>query len=221
MSDSYIYQEDIITESYIWTVPEAKDQAFEVTIYGGGGSGSIENFDGKVSGAGGGSGFVTTANLTLEAEEEIEIIIADGGKGATGITATAIDGLTVGRTGGTTFFGKYLFAAGGLGGFAGIGGDGYHDGGDSGEDGEGGVGSYGCNSQLTEDVSYSSGGGGSGPNAIGRGGSANYAAGDAGAASGGSGAMVLDITEEGIKRHIGSGGPGVCIIKYHKKFKGV
>lgn len=214
----YIQQEDIITKSETWRVPEAENQAFEVTIYGGGGSGSIETFEGNISGAGGGSGYVATANLTLEAGEEIEITIAAGGKGATGTTATAIDGLGVGNTGGTTFFGKYLFAAGGLGGFAGTGGDGYHDGGDSGEDGEGGVGSYGCNSQLNENVSYSSGGGGSAPNAIGRGGSANWATGDAGAASGGSGAMVINVNKDGeVNRHIGSGGPGVCIIKYNKK----
>lgn len=217
MADKYVYQELIISKSQNWKVPEAKDQSFDVTIYGGGGSGSIENFDKNVSGAGGGSGYVVNATLTLEPEEDIEITIADGGKGATGTTAESIDGLAIGHSGATTFFGKYLFAPGGLGGFAGTGGDGYNDGGNSGMNGEGEVGSYGYNSQLTEDISYSSGGGGSGPDSIGRGGSANWAAGDAGAAAGGAGAMILDVTANGIKRHIGSGGPGLCIIKYYKK----
>lgn len=218
MADKYVSREEIITESKHWTVPEAKDQSFEVTIYGGGGSGSIETFNGNISGAGGGSGYVTTATLTLEVGEDIEIIIADGGEGASGTTAESIDGLTIGNSGGTTFFGKYLFAAGGLGGFAGSGGDGYYDGGDSGENGEGSVGNNGCNSQLSEDVSYSSGGGAYAPNAIGRGGAANIATGDAGVASGGAGAMVTDVSEYGeITRRIGSGGPGLCIIKYQKK----
>lgn len=214
----YVYREEIITKDMTWRVPAARDQQFEVTIYGGGGSGSIDTFNKNiVSGAGGGSGYVASATLTLPVGESIDISIADGGQGATGTTAHSIDGFAIGKTGGSSFFGKYLFAAGGLGGFASTGGDGYFDGGNSGEDGEGSVGSDRYNSQLSN-VTSISGGGGSGANAIGRGGSGNVASGDGGAASGGAGAIALGIDKEGnVERHIGSGGPGLCIIKYYKK----
>ena len=212
----YIEEQVIITKSETWRAPKAENQEFEVTIYGGGGSGSMDSFDGVVSGAGGGSGFMVKATLTIPADEEVEITIGEGGQGKSGTTATELSERTIGQTGGTTFFGKYLFAAGGLGGYISTGGDGYYDGGDSGEDGEGGIGSYGCNSTVNG-ISYESGGGGSGADGIGRGGSANVAIGDAGAASGGAGAMVVTVSKDGIERRIGSGGPGVCIIKYNKE----
>ena len=212
----YIHETIYITESQTWRAPKTENQAFEVTIYGAGGSGSLDSFDGVLSGAGGGSGFKATANLTIPENEEVEIIIGDGGKGKSGITATELSGRGIGKTGGTTFFGKYLYAVGGLGGYLGTGGDGYYDGGNSGEDGEGGVGSDGLNDTING-KEYQSGGGGSAPDSIGRGGSANTASGDAGAAGGGAGAMYVELPSGKLEKHIGSGGPGFCIISYNKE----
>ena len=51
----YIHETIYITESQTWRAPKAENQAFEVTIYGAGGSGSLDSFDGVLSGGGGGS----------------------------------------------------------------------------------------------------------------------------------------------------------------------
>lgn len=214
---SYIYREEYITKDKKWVAPEAQDQNFNVKVYGGGGAGSCDgNFFDSVGGAGGGSGYMNNGSFTIPAGTEVEIEIADGGKGAYGSTATDFEGKMIGQSGGTTYFGNYISAPGGAGGYMSIGGQGGHNGGNSGQNGEGGHGSFGC-SGVVNGISYSSGGGGSAIDGIGRGGSANYAQGDAGCSAGGAGCMIDKVNDSGVFKRIGSGGPGLCIISYYQK----
>jgi len=213
----YVYREVFITKDENWQVPKAKDQEFDVTVYGAGGSGSCDgNFFGPVCGAGGGSGYMARGNFIIPEGERVKIEIGAGGPGAYGKTATDFEGQMIGQTGGTTYFGNYISAAGGAGAYRSIGGQGGHNGGNTGMAGEGGHGGAAV-SKTINGISYTSGGGGSAIDGIGRGGSADVALGDAGVAAGGAGCMIVSTNNSGILRHIGSGGPGLCVIRYYHK----
>lgn len=215
--DNYVYREEYITKDEIWIAPEAKDQEFSVKVYGGGGSGSCDgNFFNPVCGAGGGSGYMNSGNFIIPADTRVAIEIADGGKGCYGKNISDFNGQMIGQSGGTTYFGNYLFAAGGAGGYHSIGGIGGHRGGNSGENGEGGHGGTGVSGNING-IAFASGGGGSAIDGIGRGGSATTALGDGGCSAGGAGCMVVSSNNSGVLRHIGSGGPGLCIISYYRK----
>lgn len=212
----YMYVRDIITENEIWVAPDAKDQEFDVTVWGGGGAGSIATFDEPVTGAGGGSGYMKTGTFTIPSGESVDITIGEGGKGCSGTSMNSFTNAYVGQDGGSTTFGRYLSAEGGRGGNHDIGGVGGQNGGAPGIDGIGNFGSYGIMNTIGN-VFFASGGGGSGVLAKGMGGSANYAAGDAGTSGGGAGAFITAVDSAGIHRKTGSGGRGVCIIKYNRK----
>lgn len=213
---NYIYREVYITKDETWVAPEAKNQEFSVKVYGGGGSGSCDgNFFNPVCGAGGGSGYMNSGNFIIPAGTRVEVEIADGGKGCYGSHARDFDGQMIGQSGGTTYFGNYISAAGGAGAYRSNGGVGGYNGGNTGEDGEG-HGGYGVSGNVNG-ISYISGGGAGAVDGVGRGGSANTALGDGGCASGGAGCMVVSSNNSGILRHIGSGGPGLCIISYYHK----
>ena len=217
MADRYMYREEYITRDQTWEAPEAKDQNFEVKVYGGGGAGSCDgNFFDPVGGAGGGSGYMNSGNFTIPAGTRVDIEIAEGGKGGSGSTIAEFEDLMVGQSGGTTYFGDYISAAGGCGGNYGVGGLGGHNGGNTGMNGEGGHGAFAVKNSVNG-VEYSSGGGGSAVDGIGRGGSANFAQGDAGCSGGGAGCMVTAVNNAGTFRRTGSGGPGLCIIRYYQK----
>lgn len=85
---------EYITESKRWTVPKAKDQKFDVRIFGGGG-GCWRGDDG------GGGGWMNNDILTIQNGENVMISIGDG------VSWNSSD------TGGTTSFGSYLSANGG------------------------------------------------------------------------------------------------------------
>lgn len=212
----YMYVRDIITEDQTWTAPEAKDQEFEVSVWGGGGAGSIATFEEPVTGAGGGSGYMKSGKFTIPSGETVDIKIGQGGKGCIGTTASAFVNAYIGKSGGSTTFGRYLSAGGGQGGNYDQGGIGGYNGGAPGTDGIGNFGSYGI-MNTCNNVFFASGGGGSGVMAKGMGGSANYAAGDAGTSGGGAGAFITSVDNFGIHRKTGSGGRGVCVIKYNRK----
>lgn len=212
----YMYVRDIITNNETWTAPEAKNQEFEVSVWGGGGAGSISSFDEPIGGAGGGSGYMKSAKLTIPAGEAVDITIGAGGQGCSGTTANAFTNAYVGQSGGTTIFGRYLSAEGGQGGNYDVGGQGGCNGGAPGIDGIGNYGSYGIMREVNG-VFFASGGGGSGVLAKGTGGAANMAAGDAGTSGGGAGCLITSVDNAGIHRKTGSGGQGVCIIKYNRK----
>lgn len=91
---------EIITEDKLWTVPKAKNQSFSVRIFGGGGCGGS-------TGSGGG-GWMNNSILDLTAGEVIDIKIGPGGMNNYNS-----------YTGGTTLFGRYLSALGGMSGIGG------------------------------------------------------------------------------------------------------
>ena len=56
---NWMQREEIITSTQDWTAPEARNQEFEVTIWGAGGSGSMDaNYFTQVGGAGGAGCFI-------------------------------------------------------------------------------------------------------------------------------------------------------------------
>lgn len=216
----YIGREEIITDTKDWTVPKARDQKFQVALYGAGGSGSINgNYFQNVGGAGGGSGDYAFKELELKEGDRIHIEIGKGGEGMTGSDKVAdYIGHIVGKTGGTTSFGEYLFAVGGLGGNIDQGGDGANDGGATGETAEGHY--FGNGSSGTVDgLNYTSGGGGAAVNARGVGGSAEFNQGNGGTSAGGAGCFVEKVDGK-VSRRIGAGGNGVCIITYYAPISG-
>lgn len=213
---NWIGKEEIITKSQDWSVPEAKDQYFQVTVYGAGGSGSCDgNFFSTVGGAGGGSGEMKYGEFTLNKDDRISITIGEGGKGIAGGDTADYINYIVGKSGGTTFFGNYISANGGLGGNINVGGEGGHNGGNSGMNAAGNYIGYGINGNVNN-YQYHSGGGAPAINARGVGGSANMSSGNAGTSGGGCGCFIERVdSNEVIHRRIGSGGNGVCIIRYY------
>lgn len=213
---NWIGKEEIITSDQEWIVPEAKDQLFQVTLYGAGGSGSCDgNYFNHVGGAGGGSGEMKFQEINIPQSTRIDIRIGKGGEGVSNSDwcDDYIDRI-IGQSGGTSFFGNYMCANGGLGGFMATGGKGGYQGGNSGQNAEGNYIGYGVNETIDE-YSYSSGGGAPSMNARGVGGCANRASGNAGTAGGGAGCFIESVTNNDIHRRIGSGGDGVCVIRYY------
>lgn len=140
----YIIKTEIITENTIWEVPgnAAVEKGVAVRIFGGGGGARS-----GVNGCGGGGGYMNNAILNLRKYEKITINIGQGGALLYGPAGYS-------NSGGTTIFGGYLSANGGVGGASityatdiiwGSGGSG----------GGGGIGKNGCNG-------YQFGGGGAG-----------------------------------------------------------
>ena len=89
---------EVITDNRLYTVPSTiKNYNIRVRLFGGGGGGYS-------GGGGGGSGYMNYAVLELAPGSQVQINIGDGGR--------------QGATGGTSTFGGYLSAAGGIGGQA-------------------------------------------------------------------------------------------------------
>ena len=96
-----------ITNSQTWTVPNNINEIFVVVVGGGGEGGAGSSSLPDYGSGGGGSGFVASAILKVQPGSKYPIVIGAGGK-------TASNG-AAGR-GGTTYFGNFLWAAGGVGG---------------------------------------------------------------------------------------------------------
>lgn len=211
----YMFVRDVFTKDGTWTVPKAFNQEFEVSVWGAGGAGSISSFEEPISGAGGGSGYFNRGNFVINAGEQVEMQVGQGGQGCSGTDAGSFVNAYVGASGGTTRFGNYIYAEGGQGGNYDQGGIGGQNGGAPGCDGEGNYAGYGIMNECNG-VFYMSGGGAAGMYARGTGGAANMAAGDAGTGGGGAGALVTSVDSAGIHRRTGSGGPGVISIQYYR-----
>ena len=212
---NWIGREEIITSTTDWVVPEARNQLFQVTVWGAGGSGSCDgNYTNQVSGAGGGAGEMSFGEFTINQHERIHVEIGQGGKGLSDSDSAADFGsYIVGRSGGATSFGNMLMASGGCGGNRDIGGIGGHNGGNSGETAEGNYIGYGVVKDV-DGIQVRSGGGAGAVNARGVGGTADRCGGNGGTAAGGAGAFAYKYGNS-ISRRIGSGGPGVCVIRYY------
>ena len=209
-----VQKEDIITSTSDWVAPEAINQNFEVTVWGAGGSGSMDgNYFNRIGGAGGGAGEMKSGNFTINQNSRIHVEIGRGGPGISKSSDRLIDYVDhmVGCSGGTTSFGNYICANGGLGGNYSQGGEGAYDGGNSGMNAEGNYIGYGVNGSV-EGINYASGGGAGAVNARGVGGCAEISDGNGGTGAGGAGCFV-DINS---RIRIGSGGSGVCVIRYYK-----
>ena len=214
----YAQREELITEDQNWVAPEALNQKFSVRIWGAGGSGSFSGDLDNVGGAGGGSGYMAEGEFELPVNTMVEIEIGSGGKGIETALTNEIDEYLTGKSGGTSYFGTYLSAAGGCGGQYDEGGIGGVNGAAPGMTAQGGHGGGGVTASVDGHV-YSSGGGGMAVNGVGRGGAANFAQGDAGIAAGGAGCMITkvnSVTDTPTLR-IGSGGNGMCYITYYQE----
>lgn len=165
----YVIKTEIITENTIWEVPgnAVVEKGIAVRIFGGGGGARV-----GVNGCGGGGGYMNNAILHLRKYEKIPINIGQGGNKLTGPGGYS-------NSGGTTVFGGYLSANGGVGGASityatdiiwGSGGSG----------GGGGIGKNGCNG-------YQFGGGGAGGGFVERASYSEYKYGGAGGKWGGGG----------------------------------
>lgn len=219
---SWVQREEIITSTQDWTAPACRNQEFEVTVWGAGGSGSMDgNYFNTIGGAGGGAGEMKSNNFIINQHERIHVEIGQGGQGISESSDRLIDyiGHMTGKSGGTTSFGNYICANGGLGGNLNKGGQGGHDGGDTGMTAEGNYIGYGVNNSV-EGVNYSSGGGAGAVNARGVGGTASMLQGNGGTAAGGAGCFLEAGANNTISRRIGSGGQGVCVIRYYTQIGG-
>lgn len=216
---NWMQREEIITTNQDWIAPDARDQEFQVTVWGAGGSGSMDgNYFNRIGGAGGGAGEMKSGTFTINSGERVPIEIGQGGQGISESSDRLIDyiGHMTGKSGGTTSFGNFLCANGGLGGNLNKGGQGAHDGGDSGMTAEGNYIGYGINGAV-EGINYASGGGAGAVNARGVGGTANMSQGNGGTGAGGAGCFLEAGPNNTISKRIGSGGSGVCVIRYYTK----
>ena len=216
---SWVQREEIITSTQDWTAPACRNQEFEVTVWGAGGSGSMDgNYFNTIGGAGGGAGEMKSGNFVINQHERIHVEIGQGGQGISESSDRLIDyiGHMTGKSGGTTSFGNFLCANGGLGGNLDKGGQGAYDGGNSGMTAEGNYIGYGINGAV-EGINYSSGGGAGAVNARGVGGTANMSQGNGGTGAGGAGCFLEAGPNNTISKRIGSGGSGVCVIRYYTK----
>ena len=214
---NWTQREEIITSSQDWIAPEARNQSFEVTVWGAGGSGSMDgDYYNRIGGAGGGAGEMKSGNFTINSGVRVSVEIGKGGEGISTPSDRLIDyiGHMIGRSGGSTSFGNYICANGGLGGNLNQGGQGGHNGGNSGMTAEGNYIGYGVNGTI-EGINYASGGGAGAMNARGVGGCANISQGNGGTGAGGAGCFVDSVVNNTISKRIGSGGDGVCIIRYY------
>lgn len=214
---NWVQHEDIITSTQDWTAPEARNQEFEVSVWGAGGSGSMDaNYFTLVGGAGGGAGEMKTETFIINQHERVHVEIGKGGIGISEPSDLLIDyiGHMTGKSGGTTSFGNYICANGGLGGNLNKGGQGAYDGGDTGMNAEGNYIGYGVNGSI-DGINYASGGGAGAVNARGIGGTAYMSQGNGGTGAGGAGCFLEPGANNTISKRIGSGGQGVCVIRYY------
>ena len=148
---------EIITANTNWKVPAAKDNSFDIRIFGGGGASYMErdtSYEYSYSnyftgGAGGGGGNMNNKVLNLTANTYIQINIGKGGTGWNG------------NAGGTTTFGSLLSATGGEGGRSTSWG---YSGGNGGTGGGAGINYGGRGTCNGGHGSYGGGGGGVGTN---------------------------------------------------------
>ena len=140
-----VLKTEFIVSNTDWIVPEAKNNAFDIRLFGGGGGGKRDPSLGIYEGGGG--GWMSNGSFEINSGELIQITIGSGGK-------------YPGGTGGSTAFGRYLSASGGEGagishshlllfgqgylsetggGWGGAGGGGYMSGGDGHQFGGGGA----------------------------------------------------------------------------------
>lgn len=212
----WMKRQDIITEDQQWRAPVARDQQFNVTVYGGGGSGSYGSsiFDANTGGAGGGSGERKDGSFTIDEGTEVECRVGMGGKGIKNATKVCdYAGYSIGKSGGTTSFGAYISANGGLGGYFNNSGDGAYDGGSAGANAQGNFYGFGVTDTVNGQT-FRSGGGAPAAGARGIGGQANYCQGDGGTAAGGAGLFIQEV-DNVVDRRIGSGGNGLILIQYY------
>ena len=99
LKKSYALKTIMFTSNNSFEVPEAKDQKFDVRIFGGGGGGCTYY-------GGGGGGWMNNDSFVLNKGDVIPITIGTGGVSATNIMSSF-------NNGGTTAFGTYLSANGG------------------------------------------------------------------------------------------------------------
>ena len=79
---NWVQREDIITSTQDWTAPECRNQEFEVTVWGAGGSGSIDaNYYTTIGGAGGGAGEMKSGTFVINKDSRIRVEIGNGGQG--------------------------------------------------------------------------------------------------------------------------------------------
>ena len=195
-----------------WSVPDVlkKGRKCKVKVIGAGGSGGIGNAittagQAAIAGGGGGAGGISESLLDLTGIDSVTVTVGVGGAPVTSLSKNGVSG-------GTSSFGSYLSATGGLGGGQPSGGEsGIGIGGET--NSSGGPGSPG--SVLHADhhgVPSMSGGSGGGP---GGNGAAQLSAANKAAdakAPGGGGAGLKPSSGSGIKS--GRGGDGVVIIEW-------
>ena len=182
--------------SYTWTVPDGVKKVHVIVIGGGGGAGFY------IRGGGGGGGGGYAEKLCSINDSSIPITVGAGGNGA----SSHGDG----STGGTSSFGSYVSATGGIGGSTWLGMPGGNGiGGDFNSSlGPGGSNTYHRNGSGSGDTSAFSGGHGGGPGGIPSGSGTSGSAGMNATLPGGGGGGG---NENGVG---GSGAAGAVIIRW-------